>query len=58
VFARVFDEAIMKSMLHSSFFWQMSSGFVLGVVGMIALQPAEATRNLLGHVAALTEIAR
>lgn len=41
----------MKTMIRSSFFWQVASGFVLGSLGMVALQPAEATRTLVGHFA-------
>jgi hypothetical protein len=41
----------MVTMLKSSFFWQVASGFALGVVGMVALQPAEATQTMVSHFA-------
>ena len=36
----------MISFLKSSFVWQFAGGFVLGAIGLVALQPAEATREL------------
>ena len=32
----------MKSIIKSSFTWQFLSGFVLGAIGFVALQPAQA----------------
>lgn len=32
----------MRNILKSSFFWQFSGGFVLGALGLFALNPAEA----------------
>jgi hypothetical protein len=40
----------MRTMLKSSFLLQTASGFVLGVIGMVAFQPAEATQALVGHL--------
>ena len=48
----------MRTMLHSSFFWQMSCGFVLGVAGMVALQPADATRTLVSHFIPAAHVSR
>lgn len=43
----------MLTAIKSSFFWQMAGGFVLGAIGMVALQPAEMgqalSRHLPGH---------
>ncbi|MBB5713337.1 hypothetical protein [Sphingomonas aerophila] len=41
----------MLTQWKSSVAWQITSGFVLGIVGMVALQPADATRTLVGHIA-------
>jgi len=35
----------------SSVAWQVTSGFVLGIVGIVTMQPADATRTLVGHIA-------
>ena len=48
----------MLGIVKSSFFWQVTAGFVLGVVGMVALQPAEATRTLASHFGHSQEVAR
>jgi hypothetical protein len=37
------------SLFKSSFFWQFAGGFALGAIGLVALQPAEATRTLAEH---------
>lgn len=39
----------MRSIIKSSFFWQFSGGFVLGALGLLALQPAEARHTLTSH---------
>jgi hypothetical protein len=36
----------MLKHLKSSFVWQFAGGFVLGAIGLLAIQPAEATREL------------
>ena len=36
--------------LKSSLFWQFSSGFVLGTMALVALQPSEARHTLVGNV--------
>jgi hypothetical protein len=33
----------MKSIIKSSFTWQFLSGFALGAIGLVALQPAQAS---------------
>lgn len=33
----------------NSFVWQFTGGFVLGAAGLLALQPAEATRTFASH---------
>ena len=35
--------------LKNSFLWQFGGGFVLGAVGLIALQPATERHTLVGH---------
>ena len=35
--------------LKNSFLWQFGGGFVLGAVGLIALQPATARDTFVGH---------
>lgn len=35
-------DRVMKNVLKSSFTWQFLSGFVLGTIGFVALQPAQA----------------
>ena len=39
----------MRSIVKSSFFWQFSGGFVLGAIGLLALQPAEARQTFASH---------
>ena len=41
----------MRKLLQSSFLWQVAGGFVLGTVGMVALQPADATHTLASRFA-------
>ncbi len=36
--------------LKSSLFWQFSSGFVLGTMALVAVQPSAARHVLVGHV--------
>jgi hypothetical protein len=45
----------MKS-FKNSFAWQFAGGFVLGAVGLFALQPAEATRTFAGHFAPVESV--
>ncbi|KQN35428.1 hypothetical protein ASE88_17845 [Sphingomonas sp. Leaf38] len=42
-------DRIMRSIVKSSFFWQFSGGFVLGAIGLLALQPAEARQTFASH---------
>lgn len=44
----------MTKVLKSSLLWQVLGGFVLGTLGIIAFQPAEATRTLTSQVAAIS----
>ncbi len=44
----------MTKVLKSSLLWQVLGGFVLGTLGIIAFQPAEATRTLTSHVSAIS----
>jgi hypothetical protein len=39
----------MRSILKSSFIWQFAGGFVLGTIGLVALQPAEARHSIAAH---------
>lgn len=48
-----FKGRIMRSIIKSSFLWQFSGGFVLGALGLIALQPAAETQALRAHVASV-----
>ncbi len=41
----------MTKFVKSSLLWQFVGGFVLGTVGIVAFQPADATRTLTQHVA-------
>lgn len=36
--------------LKSSFVWQFAGGFVLGAIGLVALQPADATHEMLSRI--------
>ena len=40
----------MPSLLKSSFFLRFAGGFVIGVIGVVALQPAEAGRFVETHL--------
>jgi|CoawatStandDraft_6_1074263.scaffolds.fasta_scaffold36003_3 hypothetical protein len=40
----------MRSFLKSSFVWQFGTGFVLGAIGLVALQPMEGRQALVDHV--------
>ena len=42
----------MTSLLKSSFFRRFVGGFLLGTVGMVALQPAEAGHFVATHIQA------
>lgn len=48
----------MRSIVKSSFFWQFSGGFVLGALGLLVMQPAEARQELSHHFAASAQIQR
>ena len=39
----------MRRIVKSSFFWQFSGGFVLGAIGLLAMQPAEARQTFASH---------
>ncbi|SFP87615.1 hypothetical protein [Sphingomonas rubra] len=39
----------MLNSFKSSFVWQFAGGFVLGAVGLVVLQPADRTQELVGH---------
>jgi hypothetical protein len=47
---------IMLNIFKSSFVWQFAGGFVLGAIGLVALQPAAATHEMLGHFAPTHEV--
>lgn len=40
----------MPSLLKSSFFRRFAGGFLLGTIGVVALQPAEAGRFVETHI--------
>lgn len=41
----------MVNALKSSFAWQFAGGFVLGAIGLVVLQPADRTAELVGRFA-------
>lgn len=45
------------SAIKSSFFWQFTGGFVLGALGLLAIQPAEARHDLVQHLTAHHHVA-
>ncbi len=47
----------MTSILKSSLLWQVFGGFVLGTLGILAFQPAEATRTLTSQISAIASFA-
>ncbi len=46
----------MTSFLKSSFVWQFAGGFVLGAIGLVALQPAAATHELVSRFAPAQQV--
>ncbi len=46
----------MVKRLKSSVLWQFAGGFVLGTVGLVALQPADATREMVSHIVPTHEV--
>lgn len=48
----------MRAVLKSGFLWQVASGFALGAIGLVSLQPPEANRTLADHLATATHLAR
>ena len=44
----------MRTFLKSSFLWQFGGGFMLGAIGLVALQPADARHALVDHFAPST----
>lgn len=42
----------------TSFFWQFAGGFVIGTVGLLAFQPASATRAFASHFVAAEQVRR
>lgn len=43
----------MASVFKSSFFRRFAGGFLLGTIGMVALQPAEAGHFVTSHIRAV-----
>ncbi|WP_170209839.1 hypothetical protein [Sphingomonas oligophenolica] len=39
----------MRTFLKSSFVWQFGTGFVLGAIGLVALQPVDGRQALVSH---------
>jgi len=39
----------MRTFLKSSFVWQFGAGFVLGAIGLVALQPVDGRQALVSH---------
>lgn len=48
----------MRTILKSSFFWEVAGGFVLGTLGVLALQPANAAFAARTPVSATMAAAR
>ncbi|SEN73846.1 hypothetical protein SAMN05192583_3451 [Sphingomonas gellani] len=48
----------MLTALKTSVAWQVASGFILGTVGLVALQPAEATHAMVHRITPHTHAAR
>ncbi|GGB25946.1 hypothetical protein GCM10011380_14410 [Sphingomonas metalli] len=46
----------MMKRLKSSAMWQFAGGFVLGAIGLVVLQPADATRAMVGRIVPTHEI--
>lgn len=42
---------MMLNSLKSSFVWQFAGGFVLGAIGLVVLQPADRTHELVSRLA-------
>ena len=43
----------MRSIVKSDFFWPFAGGFVLGTIGLFALQPTDVTQSLQHRVAGI-----
>ncbi len=43
----------MRSIVKSDFFWPFAGGFVLGTIGLFAMQPADATQGFAQRVASI-----
>jgi len=48
-------ERMMRSLIKSSFLWQFTGGFMLGALGLLALQPAEAKHDFERHVTSIVQ---
>ena len=48
----------MRSLGKSGFLWPFVGGFLLGVVGLVTLQPAAATRTLATNLATAAHLTR
>ncbi|MFS0773310.1 hypothetical protein [Sphingomonas sp. 1P08PE] len=46
----------MLHIIKSSVVWQFAGGFVLGAIGLVALQPADATREMVSRFAPTHEV--
>lgn len=46
----------MLNIFKSSFTWQFAGGFVLGAIGLVALQPADRTHELIGRFAPVHQV--
>jgi hypothetical protein len=46
---------MMRSLIKSSFLWQFTGGFMLGALGLLALQPAEAKHDFERHVTSIVQ---
>ncbi len=45
----------MSNFIKSSVVWQFAGGFVLGAIGLVVLQPADATRELVSRFVPIHE---
>jgi hypothetical protein len=48
----------MRTIINAGFFWRFAGGFALGVVALVLLQPADATRTLEANLATAVHFSR
>jgi hypothetical protein len=48
----------MRSIAKPGFTWPFIGGFVIGAIGLVTLQPADATRSLANNIASAVHVTR